>query len=102
MSEFKCIHCCGKFDYVDVWGKQGDDWIEGDCPLNEKQCNDSWCDWHGCGAVVIQEDSNLDDKFWRQELKDSKLTKKDVLNPTGEEYMICKVCYKSRSNNETC
>ena len=96
MSEFKCMHCMAKVDYVDVWGQQGDDWIEGDCPLTEEQCKNNWCDWHGCAAEFIQEDTNLDTKFWKQELKDAELTKKDVLEPTGEEYFICKSCYKER------
>ena len=59
MSEFKCMHCMAKVDYVDVWGQQGDDWIEGDCPLTEEQCKNNWCDWHGCAAEFIQEDTNL-------------------------------------------
>ena len=88
-----------KVDYVDVWGQQGDDWLDGDCPLTEEQCQNNWCDWHGCAALVCDENmggSEFDTKFWKQELKDAGLTKKDVLEPTGEYYFICKSCYKER------
>ena len=95
LSEFRCIHCCGKFDYVDVWGIQGDDWREGDCSLSEKECQDSWCDWHGCGAKIIQEDTNVDDEYWKQELKVAEMDKED-LEVSDYQWMICKECDKER------
>ncbi len=98
MSEFRCIHCGWKGDYVEVWGIQGDDWIDGDCPLTEEKCEDSWCDWHGCGADFIQDDWDNLPEYWKQELKVAEMDKESI-EDSSYQWMICKVCSKERDES---
>ena len=76
MSEFRCIHCWGKFDYEYVYE------------------NDSI-------MVMPEESTNADfnwntlNEYWKHELKAAELDKENI-EGSDYQYMICKYCDKER------